>query len=428
MELELKEYINTVLIENRRIVDLSKYKIEQFPEELAGKTFIEELYMGFFDDFSSKENNGFVSYGNCKLTEIPEELNSLKSLRVLVLGGMFLGMAKPKIKDFSPLWKLNKLETLVLYSNRIKSIHGIEHLTKLKHLVLDYTEIEDYSPISSLTNLETLSLGDCNITNLSFIENLRSLKNIKVTSNQITSIDPIKNSTQLERLCACHNEIESLEILSQIPRLKYLCLNGTGHYSKPQILKSIPNLEEVTGFYLTFETTKNNINLEVLELNQVNDSHLDAITNYPKLKKLKAYGDFKTIGNISNLKYLEELELFSDDLIDISSLNNSKLKRLFIRGSKLQEIQNLNLPNIKSLELYTCPIQSLEFINSLMSIEKIELSRTKLKNLNDLDIKILKNVRLKLDENEYLLEEQRILKEETIEDLIRKIEKADNNR
>lgn len=80
------------------------------------------------------------------LEQIPQEIESLRRLRVLKLD-------QTSIKDLSPLKLTLELEALYLLETKISDLSPISSHTYLEHLALSYSQVADLRPIKGLDGL-----------------------------------------------------------------------------------------------------------------------------------------------------------------------------------------------------------------------------------------------------------------------------------
>ena len=177
-----------------------------------------------------------------------------------------------KIKDFSPLFRLNKLEILDIHFTDITNISFLKNIKNLNELHLysiSKKTIIDSTPISYLEKLEVLELIYTNINNFSFLKNTNQIKKLEFNGN-------IKN----------YNHISNLE------KLEILSLRG----------------ERLSSPLYNISFLENNKNIKCLY-----------IINYKKIK------DYHFI---SKLDKLEILEIKMANIDDISFLENIKILKV----------------------------------------------------------------------------------------------------
>ena len=73
-------------------------------------------------------------------------------------------------------------------------------LEKVTILVLSSNKLTDVTGLEKLTKLEELYLGDNQLTNVKGLEKLTQLKKLSLTLNKLTSVKGLENLTQLKEL------------------------------------------------------------------------------------------------------------------------------------------------------------------------------------------------------------------------------------
>jgi len=148
-----------------------------------------------FPYLSKIEGLKIISYG---LTEIPNSIFSLTSLKLLDLSENNIGAIPTAIQN------LSQLEELYLYKNNIKEVpNELYNLTNLKTIFLSQNHIEVISPdIQKLTNLEIFNYSINSIEVIPpEIQKLTKLKELVLNTNNIKKLpSEIFNLTNLNRL------------------------------------------------------------------------------------------------------------------------------------------------------------------------------------------------------------------------------------
>ncbi len=257
---------------------------------------------------------------------------------------------KGDIKTLEDLKYFENLEYLELHSIG-GDLSDIAVLSKLKKLVLDFTEISgDIEEISQLESLKVLELEYCkNITG--DISSLNKLSQLKIL--EIDNVDKLtgdfKNLNKLDNL-------ESLSIYSDVHPI-----------DNPNFLKlkldDLVYLKKLKKLYLGGYHVSGNIdsltkleNLETLDLCKCGElsGTLDSFSNLKKLKKILFYGiagDFIDTKDLAKIESLEELFITRTKLNgrigDLASLKNFKF--LTIDGSHIS-VDTDELGTLRSLE------------------------------------------------------------------------------
>ena len=91
----------------------------------------------------------------------------VNNVPILIVPAESLPNNSNSISDFSPLFRLTQLRTLVLSGSSLSDISSLKGLTQLTRLDLYQNDISDISPLKGLTQLETLDLSDNAILDVS---------------------------------------------------------------------------------------------------------------------------------------------------------------------------------------------------------------------------------------------------------------------
>ena len=108
---------------------------------------------------------------------------------------------------------------LLAGSANIRSLAGIQNLTSLTVLGLDFNSITDISPLSGLTSLTDLYLANTSISDISPLSGLTSLETLFLGMNSITDISALSGLTSLRWLELWYNSITDISALSGLTKL-----------------------------------------------------------------------------------------------------------------------------------------------------------------------------------------------------------------
>jgi len=111
---------------------------------------------------------------------------------------------------------------LIASNNQIKSLNGLQGLTKLETLDLGGNAIESLDALKDLTSLGVLRLQGNEITDLAALDGLSALRDLSIGSNRITNVKPLAKLETLEYVNLSSNALESLEGLESLPKLRVL--------------------------------------------------------------------------------------------------------------------------------------------------------------------------------------------------------------
>lgn len=126
--------------------------------------------------------------------------------------------------------ELSNLKSLNLSRLVLDDMSFIKSLS-LTSLDIRYTKIKDYSDIKYLEKLEFLMMVNCNVTNIDFLENKQELKTLILDDNNISDISIIGTLSNLEGLTISNNCIEDMSPLLDCISLRRidLCNNKINH-------------------------------------------------------------------------------------------------------------------------------------------------------------------------------------------------------
>lgn len=119
---------------------------------------------------------------------------------------------------------IEQFQSLLCYDKEIRSLRGIEQLTELTYLGVDYNQITNFSPLASLEKLSTLSASDNGISSVSAFPLIDSLSSLVLSNNNIADPSPLSALTNLDNLALDHNAISSAATLSGFTGLTSLFL------------------------------------------------------------------------------------------------------------------------------------------------------------------------------------------------------------
>ena len=122
---------------------------------------------------------------------------------------MFIIWSIPNKPNNSEIYKseVNKIKIFQISKSGIKDLTGIESLTNLAYLNLNWSPLENISQLTQLTNLTTLKLYNNKISDLSPLRGLINLENLWLSNNKISDVSVLKGLTKLKILDLRYNEI-----------------------------------------------------------------------------------------------------------------------------------------------------------------------------------------------------------------------------
>jgi len=122
---------------------------------------------------------------------------------------MFIIWSIPNKPNNSEIYKseVNKIKIFQISKSGIKDLTGIESLTNLAYLNLNWSPLENISQLTQLTNLTTLKLYNNKISDLSPLEGLINLEYLWLSDNKISDVSVLKGLTKLKILDLRYNLI-----------------------------------------------------------------------------------------------------------------------------------------------------------------------------------------------------------------------------
>lgn len=119
---------------------------------------------------------------------------------------------------------VEQFKSLLCYSKGITRLNGIEQLTELNYLGVDYNQISDFSPLQTLSQLTTVSASDNGISSVSGFPVVYSLSTLILSNNNIADPSPLAALPGLDHLTLDSNQISSASTLSGMTQLTSLFL------------------------------------------------------------------------------------------------------------------------------------------------------------------------------------------------------------
>lgn len=108
------------------------------------------------------------------------------------------------------------ISALTCNNKGIQYLDGIEQLTELKILHLNFNEIEDITPLVALKQLQTLYVSGNKIYNLDPLSELVDLTELGIQKNAVQDISPLQSLGSLKSLHTHSNQINDFSILNDL--------------------------------------------------------------------------------------------------------------------------------------------------------------------------------------------------------------------
>ncbi len=208
------------------------------------------------------------------------------------------------ISNLEGLQFADNLIGLELDDNTISDISALEDLTELQYLFLQRNNVSDVSPLAGLTRLVALIMNDNTIADLSPLANLADMQYLYVSDNPVGSLAVVENYPGLLELGAARAGVTDLSSLMG-KALTYLWLNGNETLEDFSVLSGMNTLEALlvggTGF---------------------GDEEMPLLATMTALKRLQLWtNDVSDISVVANLE-LEELDIGGTDVRNLSPLHD----------------------------------------------------------------------------------------------------------
>ncbi|XP_026191375.1 uncharacterized protein LOC34621459 [Cyclospora cayetanensis] len=180
-----------------------------------------------------------------------EHIGVCKNLQVLHL-------PENRISSLDGLESLKLLEDLDLSVNRISALEAPAYRTDLGEVIQHPSDglLKNFSvgPLSALQRLQTLRLNSNRVKTLRGIERLVNLKEMQVADNELTHVGAcLSNNKKLEKLNVAANYIWSLQevaLLSQLPCLRSILFSDVHFLSKQNPICRLKNHEMFTLYHI----------------------------------------------------------------------------------------------------------------------------------------------------------------------------------
>ena len=238
-----QEYLERVLEGFPRLIELHVEGVHciNFVASLCGTSDLRTLLVEFNRDISPSTVIDLSPVSN------------ITTLRVFVIrtGTSVMPLS------LQPLSRLSNLESLVISTEFMPTLDGIENLHNLTRLVAITCLLEDISAIRNLTNLVELRLNGNLIQDISALRYLENLRFIELSANEIVDFTPLANKPYLEELyiMGSHGELgnmitedQLLQILSTSPSLEWLVFSSEDNTRLDALVR-----EQFPQVYLSFK-------------------------------------------------------------------------------------------------------------------------------------------------------------------------------
>jgi Leucine-rich repeat (LRR) protein len=159
-----------------------------------------------------------------------EQLKNIWEMKILRMAGptaMFPNMIVT-LDDLSGISRLNQLEILVVTNHNFETIEEVANLTNLNSLFVFSNKIKVLRGVEKLKGLKKLYINDNQVSTLQALSNMTSLETLHCANNIITSLKGIgkQHKNLKEFFCLPNEGIWQSEILRFETEVQIRCLKG----------------------------------------------------------------------------------------------------------------------------------------------------------------------------------------------------------
>lgn len=180
------------------------------------------------------------------LTVQAKDLSALASLRNLLELELF---TCGRVRDITPLAKLENLRVLSLERTGVKDVGALNGLTQLESLNLAHTSVQDLRPLEALSKLHTLYLGhNFRLRDLTPLSSLKALRKLDLEGARSATKDlsALKALGKLEDLGLRRSQPTSLVPISGLRSLRTLDLSVSRLGDLAPVAKLASSLEQLS--------------------------------------------------------------------------------------------------------------------------------------------------------------------------------------
>lgn len=261
------------------------------------------------------------------------------------------------VKDYSIIQELPNLKVLWMANHEINSLNFLYGHKSLEELDIKIPNNKDLDPLASLKQLKSLRLVSSRATNTQHsidLNPLTSLKQLKNLTLDFSTIDiaQLPILENLEELTLDSANIHNINAINNFPKLKKITISGGRLYD-----------------FISFQPMRQ---LETLTFSTLLLDSIDFVNQLPNLKNLDvSYNPFADLSPLANVPELQDLNINGTKASDLSPLANlSQLERLNILNTQVTSIQPLlNLKKLKVVILNKEKVSDWEFLLNIPGIQ-----------------------------------------------------------
>ncbi|CAL6022794.1 Conserved_hypothetical protein [Hexamita inflata] len=292
----------------------------------------------------------------CSLSRIQNQLEVTKKIQKL----RYLDVAQNGINNSEYVCN-EKLTSLNLSQNNLKSLGGLRELSNLTALDVSGNYLDSVAELADLTDLMELNISFNAINSIQCLHRLKKLIYFNLMSNIVLDIENCVKMKNLLDLRTKNNRIQNEYVLTEHPNVVQTW------FSEQLELSSNENNQEVQKLK---EKSKNNNLLEKYK-NKIQNNSL-TINNDQYIKNLK-FSDF--------IGVTKELSLAQCQNVSFE-VPPTLIQSLKVNGSGLQNIHGLEqITQITNLELYDNLLEDVIEIQELTKLARLVLSNNRISRL-----------------------------------------------
>lgn len=249
--------------------------------------------------------------------------------------------------------------------NKLRSLKGIEVLTKAEAITIKANFVKDVHPLDSLLHLKMLNLSDNDISNISSLSHLEHITHLDLGKNRIRDLEAIRGWRQLEFLSVygCY-ELSDIGPVADFRNLRSLNL---GLLDIPGF--SISLLDSIPG-------------LEILQVQGMvhGNAEVAHIAKHLQLKELTMGQNDKVtdVSGLAPLVQLEYLDIHSNNVSEISVVSYMpRLIKLVMYKNHVKDLRPLGeCLGLRALFLFENPVENFEVLYDLPKLQHLHVDRS----------------------------------------------------
>ena len=273
----------------------------------------------------------------------------------------------------------------------IKDLTGLEHATRLWHVILPNHDISDLGPLKELTELRYLDLSQNEVSDLSLLTRLTQLVTLAISSNPINDFSPIAGLTQLRTLWVTVTSVESMNNLLRyvdLPQLENLNIHA--ERNPIGLPRSFANLTQLRHFRFDWAQIRDVTpltGLTQLEFLGLGVHEIRDVTPLAGLTQLRILGlnvnEIRDVTPLAGLTQLTFLGLNVNEIGDVTPLAGlTQLERLNLGVNEIRDVTPLaGLTQLENLQLYNNEITDVTPLAGLTQLKYLDLRHNQISDV-----------------------------------------------